>query len=104
MSKRYTVDGSYWTMIDAVVFEYKDSKECTRPKSERSCYALDRIATSNSLSRKLDNSAPTDSYAVECITITDNEKYGLISIIEYLNRDDTSELLKYLKELKPNEE
>ena len=102
MINMYTIDSEFWEITDSVVAEYMKSDEYKIPEVKKSIHARDRAITVRKLNEKLGNVAPTDLNLPECIVITNNERDGLIGIIDYLKNDDFSELLKYLQELKPN--
>ena len=95
MSKRYTIDGKYWEIIDEVVAEYKATHEYKKTETT-DCRERDKKYAANWLTNRLDKSAPLGELAAECFTITKNEMYGLIQIVKESNRDDTEELLNYL--------
>jgi hypothetical protein len=104
LSKRYTIDNKYLEIIYDVVEDYKKTDEYINAKNKPTYNNIDRIASASWLSKRMEKFVPFESNLVDSIVITENERYGLIKIIEYLDRDDISELLKYLKEIKSNEE
>lgn len=99
MSKRFTIDCKYWNIIDEIIADYKATDEYKKV-TKSNVNELDRRHAANWLTDRLDNSAPLGSLAAECFTITESEMYGLIQIVEESNRDDTQELLDYLKKHK----
>lgn len=95
MSKKYTIDGKYWEIIDKVVAEYKATDEYKKTKLTN-CKELDKRHAANWLTDRLDKSAPLGKFATECFTITESEMDGLIQIVKGSNIDDTDNLLNYL--------
>lgn len=102
MSKRFTIDGKYWEIIDKVVADYRATDEYKKV-TKSNVNELERRYAANWLTDRLDNSAPLGSLAAECFTITESEWYGLIKIVELSDRKDTKELLDYLKNHKGDE-
>ena len=97
MSKKYTIDGNYWAIIDEIIAEYKKTDEYNN-RTER-----DKSYAANWLTDRLNKSAPLGKLAADCFTITESEMYGLLQIVEESNRDDTKELLDYLRNHKGEE-
>ena len=100
--KKYTIDGNYWEIIDKVVAEYKATDEYRKNKASNDS-ELDKRHAANWLTDRLDKTVPLGSLAAECFTITEGEMCGLIQIVEESNRDDTEELLDYLRNHKGEE-
>lgn len=96
MSKHYTIEGKYWEIIDNLVADYKKTDEYNSLSTTNN---LDKKHAASWLTNRLDKSAPLGKLAAECFTVTDSEIFGLIKIIEVSERDDTDELLDYLKAL-----
>ena len=102
MIKKYTIDGNYWEIIDKVFAEYKATDEYRKNKASNDS-ELDKRHAANWLTDRLDKTVPLGSLAAECFTITEGEMCGLIQIVEESNRDDTEELLDYLRNHKGEE-
>ena len=100
--KKYTIDQNNLAIIYCVLEAYKMQDEYSDTSKKLTANNINRVASANWLSERLKEFKPSNPNSIGFIEITENEKYGLISIINYLDRNDTSELLKYLRELKPN--
>lgn len=96
MNKYYTIDGKYWELIDKIVADYMATEEYQKAKA-KNADELDKRHAASWLTDRLDKSAQLDSIAAKCFTITESEWYGLIKIVELNDREDTKELLDYLK-------
>ena len=97
MNNYFTIDGKYWAIIDEIIAEYKATNEYSNRTVREKTYAA------NWLTDRLNKSAPLGKLAAECFTITESEIYGLIKIVEECNREDTAELLEYLRNHKGDE-
>ena len=91
MHNKYKIDAKYWEIVDRIIYEYKKSDNylCNNMQTER--------IASNWLSERLDKTAPVDSLGAQSFYITENEMYGLISIVETVEGEDAENLLHYLR-------
>lgn len=104
MSNHYDINGKYWNTIDKIIEKYMLTDEFKNGSNK----SIDKIVAAHYLENRLNNTASNDSILGTCFTITENEKYGLIKIVDDLRNEfenylnELNEFENYLEELTPN--
>lgn len=100
MSKSFEVNGKYWETIDEVVTDYMKTDDYQKKEGD----TIYKNIAARWLAERLDKTAPMNSTQADSFTITENELYGLISIIEIREKcgDNIKELMRYLRNIQEN--